>query len=257
MSSLAHLSQPRTLVLLRHGESTANASDTFGGWLDFPLTERGRQQAVVAADLMARAKLLPEVVFTSVLSRAIDTARIVADQTAPVGISTHSSWRLNERHYGQLQGRSRAEVCQQFGYEQFAEWRRAYQVAPPAIGTHDPTHPRTDPRYAALSESQLPVTESLAAVSRRLVPYWQNAIAPHVSDGQVTLVVAHGNSLRALRMHLDSLSPDEVRSLHIPTGAPLRYDLDSDLVPLVRGGAYLDPEAAAPGIAAVAAEGRR
>lgn len=238
----------RTLVLLRHGESSANAADAFGGWLDFPLTEQGQHQASAAGRLICRAGLRLDVVHTSILARAVDTGAIVIAASGTPRVTAHSHWRLNERHYGALQGRSREAVRAEFGAEMFAEWRRSYEVAPPPLSPENPDHPRHDPRYATLPPRELPSSESLADVRRRLVPYWQDAIAGDLLAGKTTLVVAHGNSLRALCMHLDDLTPDEVRSLSIPCGAPLRYDLDDTLVPLVRGGRYLDPEAAPAGL---------
>lgn len=240
------------LILLRHGESTANADDVFGGWLDFPLTNRGRDQAATAGRLIREAGLAPAAVHTSLLTRAVDTAKLAVSETDSAGLTQQRSWRLNERHYGALQGRRRSEVRIEFGAELFGEWRRSYHLAPPAIGPDDPTHPRHDPRYAALPPNELPASESLAAVRRRLTPYWQDAIAADLAAGRVTLVVAHGNSLRALCMHLDGLTPEAVRTLHIPTGVPLRYDLDPTLTPLVPGGVYLDKARASAGIAEMA-----
>lgn len=230
----------RLLVLLRHGESSANADDAFGGWLDFPLTDRGRDQAAAAGRLLVDAGLRPEVVHTSLLSRAVDTAGIAVAAAQADGIPVYRHWRLNERHYGLLQGRPRDVVRDEFGAEQVARWRRSFDVAPPPLDVDHPDHPRFDPRYAELPPWELPAAESLATVRQRLVPYWQDSIAADLSRGLTTLVVAHGNSLRALCMHLDRLTPDEVQGLEIPIGAPLRYDLDHELVPLVRGGQYLD-----------------
>jgi 2,3-bisphosphoglycerate-dependent phosphoglycerate mutase len=247
----------RVLLLLRHGESTANADDVFGGWLDFPLTNRGRDQAATAGRLIREVGLTPAALHTSLLTRAIDTAKIAVSETDSVELTEQRSWRLNERHYGALQGRPRSAVRKEFGAELYGEWRRSYHLAPPAIDPDDPTHPRHDARYAALPPNELPVSESLAAVRRRLMPYWQDAIAADLAAGLVTLVVAHGNSLRALCMHLDGLTPEGVRALHIPTGVPLRYDLDETLTPLVPGGVYLDRARATAGIAEVAAQGTR
>jgi 2,3-bisphosphoglycerate-dependent phosphoglycerate mutase len=245
----------RVLVLLRHGESTANADDVFGGWLDYPLTNRGRDQAAVAGRLIRDAGIVPVAAHTSLLSRAIDTADIVVSEAGSDQPLTRRSWRLNERHYGVLQGRRRGDVRREFGAQIYADWRRSYHLTPPALGSDHPDHPRHDPRYAALPAHELPAAESLAAVRRRLVPYWQDAIAADLAAGRTTLVVAHGNSLRALCMHLDGLTPQQVSSLHIPTGVPLRYDLDDAFTPAVRGGRYLDPVRAAAGIAEVAAQG--
>jgi 2,3-bisphosphoglycerate-dependent phosphoglycerate mutase len=247
----------RVLVMLRHGESTANADDVFGGWLDFPLTNRGRDQAATAGRLIRDAGIEPAAVHTSLLTRAMDTADIVVAEACSDSPPIWRSWRLNERHYGALQGRRRSDVRREFGPQIFADWRRSYHLAPPAIGSDHPDHPRRDPRYAALPARELPTSESLAAVRRRLVPYWQDAIAADLAAERATLVVAHGNSLRALCMHLDGLTPQQVSSLHIPTGVPLRYDLDDTLTPVTPGGVYLDPARAAVGIAEVAAQGTR
>jgi 2,3-bisphosphoglycerate-dependent phosphoglycerate mutase len=237
------------LLLLRHGESTANAGDIFGGWLDYPLTERGRVQASEAGRLIRDAGLCPASVHTSLLTRAVETADVVLAESTPPAPTVRRSWRLNERHYGAFQGRSRAAIRAEYGDEAFLRWRRSYDAAPPPIGDDDPSHPRRDPRYAAVPPDELPTTESLADVQRRLLPHWRDAIAPEVVAGRTTLVVAHGNSLRALCMILDGLSAESVRSLNIPTGVPLRYDLDAALVPVVPGGTYLDPSSAAAGIA--------
>jgi 2,3-bisphosphoglycerate-dependent phosphoglycerate mutase len=258
-TSAQHHARPadRVLLLLRHGESTANADDVFGGWLDHPLTQRGRRQATAAACLMRDAGLSPAAVHTSLLTRAIDTAEAVLTEANSPVPEVWRSWRLNERHYGALQGRSRAGVRAEFGDEAFHRFRRSYEALPPPIADDDPAHPRHDPRYAGMSADELPVAESLADVHRRLLPYWHGAIAADLAAGRVTLVVAHGNSLRALCMHLDGLSPEQVRSLHLPTGVPLRYDLDETCRPRVSGGRYLDPSAAAAGIAESVAAGMR
>lgn len=245
----------RVLVLMRHGESTANADDVFSGWVDAPLTNHGRDQAAAAGRLLRDTGIAPASVHTSLLTRAIETADIVVDQTHSDSPLIQRSWRLNERHYGALQGRRRSDVRREFGPQIYADWRRSYHLAPPAIESDHPDHPRHDPRYAALPPRELPSTESLAAVRRRLVPYWQDALAADLAAERVTLVVAHGNSLRALCMHLDGLTPQQVSSLHIPTGAPLRYDLDDTLTPLVPGGVYLDPTRTAAGIADVVTQG--
>jgi len=245
----------RILLLLRHGESTANAEDVFGGWLDYPLTNRGCDQASAAGRLIRDAGLSPAALHTSLLTRAIDTAKIAVAEAHSDGLVAQRSWRLNERHYGALQGRERSAVRREFGAELFGDWRRSYHLAPPAIDPADPTHPRHDARYAALPPNELPASESLAAVRRRLMPYWQDAVAADLARRRITLVVAHGNSLRALCMILDGLTPERVRTLHIPTGVPLRYDLDDALTPVVPGGIYLDPARANAGIAEVAAQG--
>ncbi|MDT5069709.1 MAG: 2,3-bisphosphoglycerate-dependent phosphoglycerate mutase [Mycobacterium sp.] len=212
-----------TLVLLRHGESTANADDRFGGWLDFDLTARGRDEAARAGRLIRDAGLHPAAVHTSLLRRAVDTAEIVIAEIDAADASVHRSWRLNERHYGRLQGRTRASVREEFGDAVFNGLRRSYDIAPPPSG---PPGEHVD-------------GESLADVRKRLVPYWKAEIAPGLRAGRTTLVVAHGNSLRALCMHLDDLTPEWVSALNIPTGAPLRYDLDETLAPVTPGGQYL------------------
>lgn len=247
--------QTRTLLLLRHGQSTANARDAFSGWLDVALSDRGRHEAARAGELLGECGLLPDVVHTSVLSRAVDTANIALAVLGRQWVPSRRSWRLNERHYGALQGRSRSAVRAETGDALFALWRRSYDHAPPPLRTDDPTSTGYDHRYAALPPRELPNAESLADVRARVVPYWQDIIVSDLYVGRTTLVVAHGNSLRALCMHLDGLTPDEILAVNIPTGVPLRYDLDRDYRPQVRGGVYLDTEAAAAGAAEVAAQG--
>ncbi len=243
------------MILLRHGQSAANAEDSFSGWLDVPLTERGEAEAVRAAELLAAHGLLPEVAHTSVLSRAIGTLDIALAVLNRRWIPAHRSWRLNERHYGALQGRVKSVVRADAGDDAFTRWRRSYDEAPPPLDVADPTSARHDPRYAALPAAELPASEALVDVRARVVPYWQDVIAHDLHRDRTPLVVAHGNSLRALCMHLDRLSPEEVAQLNIPTGVPLRYDIDDEGRPLIRGGIYLDPEAAAAGAAEVAAQG--
>jgi 2,3-bisphosphoglycerate-dependent phosphoglycerate mutase len=245
-----------TLVLLRHGQSTANADDSFSGWLDVALSERGAREAARAGALLAEHGLLPDAVHTSVLARAIRTADIALATVGRPWLATRRSWRLNERHYGAWQGRARSDVREEVGDEAFALVRRSPEHAPPRLPVDDPSSARFDPRYGALPAGDLPTAESLADVRRRVVPYWQDVIAADLAAGRTCLVVAHGNSLRALCMHLDALGPDEVSGLNIPTGVPLRYDLDRGLRPLVRGGTYLDPASAAAGVAEVEAQGR-
>jgi 2,3-bisphosphoglycerate-dependent phosphoglycerate mutase len=248
--------QPRSaVVLLRHGQSEANAEDGFSGWIDVPLSDRGRREAARAGELMAAAGLVPDVVHTSVLSRAVDTADLALTALGRPGVPVHRSWRLNERHYGALQGRSRAAVRAQFGDELFQLWRRSYGHAPPPSTTETGScGRRRDPGRDAPPGGE-PRTEALADVLRRLLPYWKGAVLGDLRAGKVVLVVAHSNSLRALCMHLDALTLDEVFLLNVPTGVPLHYDLDGDLRPLVRGGTYLDPAAAAAGVAEVLAQG--
>jgi 2,3-bisphosphoglycerate-dependent phosphoglycerate mutase len=229
------------LILLRHGESTANADDVFGGWLDVDLTTRGRHEAVRAGELIGGAGLRPAAVHTSLLLRAIHTADLVMGTTRGTSAAVHRSWRLNERHYGRLQGRTRSSVREEFGDTRFGEIRRSYDVAAPAAG----------PPGADVDG------ESLADVRRRAVPYWDSEIAADLRAGRTTLVVAHGNSLRALCMHLDALSPGQVMALDIPTGVPLHYQLGDGLTPLVAGGTYLDAQLASAGVAEVRMQGRR
>lgn len=247
----------RTLILLRHGESAWNSKNLFTGWIDVDLTPRGEEQARDSGTLLRSAGLLPQSVHTSVLTRAVRTARLAMTAAGLARTPVARHWRLNERHYGALQGREKSEILREFGEERFRQWRRSYDAAPPPApegGTADVAH---DPRYADLPRELLPRTESLADVTARLLPYWHEAVVPDLRAGRTVLVVAHSNSLRALVAHLDRLSRDELLELNIPTGMPLRYDLDEELAPLVRGGRYLDPRAAAEGAAEVADQGRR
>ncbi|HET7173607.1 MAG TPA: phosphoglyceromutase [Nocardioidaceae bacterium] len=248
---------PYRLVLLRHGESEWNAKDLFSGWVDVPLTAKGQAEAVHAGELLTQQGLLPDVVHTSVLRRAIDTAAACLDAADRHWIAVRRSWRLNERHYGALQGKSKKATLEEYGEEQFMTWRRSYATPPPPIPDGDLYSQAGDPRYAALPPELLPRTECLADVVARALPYWYDVVIPDLRDGRLVLVVAHGNSLRALVMHLDGLSEDDVVGLNIPTGIPLLYELDPDLRPVRSGGEYLDPQAAAAGIAAVANQGRR
>ncbi|MDP9497742.1 MAG: phosphoglyceromutase [Actinomycetota bacterium] len=246
-----------TLVLLRHGESEWNSRNLFTGWVDVDLTELGVQQARTGGRLLREGGLLPTVVHTSLLTRAIRTANIAMEECGRNWLPVKRHWRLNERHYGALQGKDKKATLQEFGEEQFQLWRRSYDVPPPPIDPADEWDVSTDERYALLARDLVPRTECLADVVKRLLPYWYDAIVPDLRHGETVLVAAHGNSLRALVMHLDRLSEDEVVGLNIPTGQPLRYDLDDeDLAPKTRGGTYLDPEAAAEAAEAVAAQGR-
>ena len=255
-SATGHPRPPGILVLLRHGQSTANAADDFSGWQDVALTDQGRGEAENAAALLVEHDLLPDVAHTSVLARAISTGDIISDSTGRPWLPLRRSWRLNERHYGALQGRSKSAVRREVGDTTFARWRRSYGERPPALAESDPGSAIHDQRYADLPPDALPNGESLADVVTRLLPYWQDVIAADLRLGRTTLVVAHGNSLRALVMHLDALTEEEVAGLNIPTGVPVRYDLDARLRPTVSGGRYLDPDAAASGAAMVAAQGQ-
>jgi 2,3-bisphosphoglycerate-dependent phosphoglycerate mutase len=246
-----------TLVLLRHGESEWNQANLFTGWVDVGLTEKGTGEARRGGELLRSSGLLPDVAHTSLLRRAIRTSEIALDAADRLWIPVRRSWRLNERHYGALQGKDKAQVREQYGEEQFMTWRRSYDVPPPPLDTDDPGHPRHDSRYDDLPPDVLPSTECLADVVVRMLPYWYDAIVPDLRRGQTVLVAAHGNSLRALVKHLDGMGDTEVVGLNIPTGIPLRYELDADMRPVRKGGEYLDPETAEKAAAAVAAQGRR
>ncbi len=245
-----------TLVLLRHGESEWNKKNLFTGWVDVDLTEVGEEQARLGGLLLKEEGVLPTVVHTSLMTRAIRTANIALESCERNWLPVKRHWRLNERHYGDLQGKDKKAVRDQYGDERFMEWRRSYDVPPPPIAPDNPYDVSTDERYALLARDLVPRTECLQDVVHRLLPYWYDAVVPDLRSGETVLVAAHGNSLRALVMHLDGLSQEQVVGLNIPTGQPLRYDLDDDtLAPTVPGGTYLDPEAAAAAAAAVAAQG--
>jgi 2,3-bisphosphoglycerate-dependent phosphoglycerate mutase len=244
-----------TLVLLRHGESVWNAENLFTGWMDVPLSEKGEQEARRGGELLRAAGLLPDVVHTSLLRRAISTANLALDAADRHWIPVRRDWRLNERHYGALQGKNKKQTLDAFGEEQFMLWRRSYDTPPPPIEPGSEFSQDTDPRYAGLG-AELPATECLADVVARFMPYWEQAVVPDLQSGKVVLIAAHGNSLRALVKHLDGISDTDIAGLNIPTGMPLRYELDEEMRPTVPGGEYLDPEAAATAAAAVAAQGR-
>jgi len=245
-----------TLVLLRHAESEWNAKGLFAGWADVPLAASGREEAAAAGRMLAKAGLRPDVVHTSVLTRTIQTANILLEAAGLSWLPVHRSWRLNERHYGALQGRDRAQVRAEFGDEQFMLWRRSYDVPPPPVPEGDPMDQAGDLRYAGLPPEARPRTECLRDVTVRLLPYWYDAIVPDLAAGKLVLVVAHGNSLRALVKHLDLISDTDIVALNIPTGIPLLYELDDAFRPVTPGGRYLDPEAAAAGAKAVKNQGR-
>ncbi|MGI8888110.1 MAG: phosphoglyceromutase [Nocardioidaceae bacterium] len=244
------------LVLLRHGESEWNAKNLFTGWVDVPLTDKGRAEAARGGSLMAEAGILPDILHTSVLRRAISTAQLCLDVSERQWIPVRRSWRLNERHYGALQGKDKKATLDAYGEEQFLRWRRSYDTPPPVIDDADDFSQIGDPRYGGLPSEIVPRTECLADVVVRMLPYWYDAIVPDLRTGATVLVTAHGNSLRALVKHLDAMSAEDVISLNIPTGIPLLYELDADLRPITRGGQYLDPQAAEAAIAAVASQGR-
>jgi 2,3-bisphosphoglycerate-dependent phosphoglycerate mutase len=246
----------RTLVLLRHGESEWNSEGLFTGWVDVGLSDKGEEEAANGGRLLAEAGLQPDVVHTSVLKRAIQTANITLEAADLLWLPVRRSWRLNERHYGALQGKNKAQTHNEFGEEQFMLWRRSYDVPPPPIADDDPLSQSGDPRYAGLPGELLPRSECLKDVVERLLPYWYDVIVPDLAAGKTLLIVAHGNSLRALVKHLDGISDAAIAALNIPTGVPLLYELDDDFRPVIQGGRYLDPEAAAEAAAAVANQGR-
>ena len=247
---------PYRLVLLRHGESDWNAKNLFTGWVDVDLSEKGRAEALRGGELIASRSLLPDVLHTSVLVRAISTAEIAMHSADRSWIPVRRSWRLNERHYGALQGKDKKQTLEEFGEEQFMLWRRSYDTPPPPIADDDEFSQVGDPRYADLPPELMPRTECLADVVHRMLPYWYDWIVPDLRRGVTVAVVAHGNSLRALVKHLDGMSNEAVVALNIPTGVPLLYELDDAMRPLTVGGEYLDPAAAAAAIEAVRNQGR-
>jgi 2,3-bisphosphoglycerate-dependent phosphoglycerate mutase len=245
-----------TLVLLRHGNSEWNAKNLFTGWVDVDLDAKGEDEARRGGELLKEHGVLPDVVHTSVLRRAIRTSEIALHITDRHWIPVKRSWRLNERHYGALQGKDKKQTLEAYGEEQFMLWRRSYDVPPPPIEAGSEFAQFDDPRYAALPPELKPSAECLKDVLVRALPYWYDAIVPDLRAGKTVLVAAHGNSLRAIVKHLDQISDEAIANLNIPTGIPLRYDLDDDLRPLKTGGEYLDPEAAKEAAAAVANQGR-
>jgi 2,3-bisphosphoglycerate-dependent phosphoglycerate mutase len=222
----------KTLVLLRHGESTWNNENRFTGWVDVGLTDRGVQEAVKAGETLRKKGYTFDLAYTSVLKRAIKTLWMVLEEMDLMWIPVNRSWRLNERHYGALQGLSKAETAARFGIEQVRIWRRSYDIPPPALSKNDERYPAKDPRYVSLKAEEIPLTESLENVTARLLPYWHGSIAPAIRDGKRVLIVAHGNSLRALLKFLDGISDAEIVEVNIPTGIPLVYELKDDLTPL-------------------------
>jgi 2,3-bisphosphoglycerate-dependent phosphoglycerate mutase len=250
------MSGPYTLVLLRHGESTWNALNLFTGWVDVDLTDKGLSEARRGGELLAAEGVLPDVVHTSVLRRAIRSAQEALDRCERHWVPVRRSWRLNERHYGALQGKDKKATLAAYGEEQFMLWRRSYDVPPPPIDPADEHAQTGDPRYAGLAPELRPATECLADVVDRMLPYWYDAVVPDLRTGRTVLVTAHGNSLRALVKHLDGISDEDITAVNIPTGIPLVYRLDDALRPTVRGGLYLDPDAAAAAAETVANQGR-
>jgi 2,3-bisphosphoglycerate-dependent phosphoglycerate mutase len=252
----AHTGSSHTLVLLRHGQSGWNEKNLFTGWVDVGLSPKGEEEARRGGELLVEHAVLPDVVHTSVLRRAIRTAEITLEVAGRSWLPVRRSWRLNERHYGALQGKDKKQTLEQYGEEQFMLWRRAYDTPPPPLSDDDQFSQIGEARYAELPDEALPRTECLADVVVRMLPYWYDAIVPDLRHRGTVLVAAHGNSLRALVKHLDGISDDDIAGLNIPTGIPLVYRLDADMRPLDEGGEYLDPEAAAASIEAVKNQGR-
>ncbi|CAN5367533.1 phosphoglyceromutase [soil metagenome] len=243
-----------TLILLRHGNSEWNQKNLFTGWVDVDLSDQGRAEAAKAGQLLAESGMLPDILYTSVLKRAIHTANIALEGADRDWIDVKRSWRLNERHYGALQGKDKAQTLEEYGQEQFMTWRRSFDVPPPPLDDDSEWSQAHDIRYAGLGDD-LPRTESLKLVIDRMLPYWESDIKVDLAAGKTVLVTAHGNSLRALVKHLDGISDDDIAELNIPTGIPLVYELDENFTP-TGPARYLDPKAAAEGAAAVANQGK-
>lgn len=248
------MSAKHTLILLRHGNSLWNQANLFTGWVDVDLSEQGYKEAERAGELLASSGLKPDLLYTSRLKRAIRTANIALDVADRSWIDVKRSWRLNERHYGALQGKDKAQTLKEYGQEQFQIWRRSFDVPPPPIADDDEYSQAKDERYADLAS--IPKTECLKDVLDRMLPLWDQEIKPDLLANRTILITAHGNSLRALIKHLDKISDDAIAELNIPTGIPLVYELDENFEPVLKGGKYLDPEAAAAGVAAVANQGK-
>jgi len=244
------------LILLRHGESEWNAKNLFTGWVDVELSEKGLVEAARGGQLLKEAGLLPDVLHTSLLKRAINTADIALTNCGRTGIPTKRSWRLNERHYGALQGKDKAATLKEYGQEQFQLWRRSFDVPPPAIADDDQYSQKNEAKYANLGE-QLPKTECLKDVVARVVPYLTGEVMDDLKSGKTVLITAHGNSIRAIVKFLDQISDADIAGVNIPTGIPLLYELNEKFEPITKGGRYLDPEAAKAAIAAVANQGKK
>jgi 2,3-bisphosphoglycerate-dependent phosphoglycerate mutase len=244
------------LILLRHGESEWNAKNLFTGWVDVALSDKGRAEAARGGELLKEANLLPDVLHTSLLTRAINTADIALASAGVVGIPIKRSWRLNERHYGALQGKDKAATLKEYGAEQFQLWRRSFDVPPPPIADDDQFSQKNDPKYANL-DGPLPKTECLKDVVARVIPYLNDEIKSDLVSGKVVLITAHGNSIRAIVKYLDDISDTDIAGVNIPTGIPLLYELNESFKPITKGGRYLDPEAAKASIEAVANQGKK
>ena len=244
------------LILLRHGESLWNAKNLFTGWVDVELSEKGLLEAARAGQLLKEANLLPDVLYTSLLKRAIDTADIALKNCGRTGIATKRSWRLNERHYGALQGKDKAATLKEYGEQQFQLWRRSFDVPPPAIADDDQYSQKNEPKYANLGDL-LPKTECLKDVVARVVPYLTGEVTQDLKSNKTVLITAHGNSIRAIVKYLDAISDTDIAGVNIPTGIPLLYELNEKFEPITKGGRYLDPVAAQAAIAAVANQGKK
>jgi 2,3-bisphosphoglycerate-dependent phosphoglycerate mutase len=244
-----------TLILLRHGNSDWNQRNLFTGWVDVRLSDQGTAEAKRAGELLAESGLKPDILYTSVLTRAIQTANLALEVADRLWIPVKRSWRLNERHYGALQGKDKAQTLEEYGPDLFQTWRRSFDVPPPPLADDAEYSQVNDERYVGI-DGEIPRTESLKLVIDRLLPYWESDITADLRAGKTVLVTAHGNSLRALVKHLDGISDEEIAELNIPTGIPLVYELDDAFVP-TKPAEYLDPEAAAAGAAAVAAQGKK
>lgn len=245
------------LILVRHGMSEWNEKNLFTGWVDVDLTAQGIKEAERAGELIKESGLKPDVLHTSVLKRAIRTAQLALEKADLMWLPVQRSWRLNERHYGALQGLNKSETLQKYGEEQFMLWRRSFDVPPPEIDPNNKFAQNQDLRYRELPPEAIPLTECLKDVIVRMMPYWQDNIVPQLKVGKQVLVVAHGNSLRALVKHLDQISDKDIANLNIPTGIPLHYELDNNFKPIKTGGTYLDPEAAKAAIEKVANQGKQ
>ncbi len=251
------MSQEYKLILLRHGESQWNALNLFTGWVDVDLSEKGVLEAKRGGELLKEKNLIPNSLHTSVLNRAIKTSELALESAGIKEIPTKRSWRLNERHYGALQGLNKKDTLEKYGEEQFMLWRRSYDVPPPPIDPNDKYAQNNDPKYKDMQKSDVPLTECLKDVVKRVIPYWKESIVPELESGKTVLVVAHGNSLRALIKYLENISDENIAKLNLPTGIPLLYRLDENFKPIVFGGEYLDPQAAKEAIDAVANQGKK